>query len=119
MANNPIDDMSEKLEKVDSMVKEGDMLLAGANLYVTSLIESYKEERLETQRLHEKEVRHWKHVVIALVLTLAIFIGSVVGGAIYVLTNFDIMTGEFAQAIDIGGDGNPIINDGIHYDRTD
>lgn len=124
--SNVVDNLNEKAEKLSDIVGSTDLALAEMRLQFETMMEMQKEERLVLQKMHNeetaklqdshaKEIKHWKHVVIGLILTLCLVIGGVVGTVAYFLTNFDFAVADYAQSIDIGGDGNPIIYDGIHH----
>lgn len=124
--SNVVDNLNEKAEKLSDIVGSTDLALAEMRLQFETMMEMQKEERLASQKMHNeekaqiqeshaKEIKHWKHVVVGLILTLCLVIGGVVGTVAYFLTNFDIAVSDYAQSIDIGGDGNPIIYDGIHH----
>lgn len=122
------------LSNLEDTVKEVEHYTEGANLALTemrlqfdTLSEIQKEERIEYQKMHnesikeimdrhEKDIKHWKHICMALILTLALFIGGIVGAVAYFLSNYSIAyVDEFVQDVSVGGDGTSTINDGIHY----
>lgn len=119
-----VNDFSEKVKQVDEMVKESDMAMAEMRLQFATLARMqkderieiqkiHKEERLEMQKAHEKEIAHWKHIVIGLILTICLIIGGIIGGAIYIFSNYDLAYIE--QNPSIGNDGDINLYDGIHY----
>jgi len=73
---NVINDMSEKVKEIDSRVKEENMVLAAANLTVSCLVETNKEERLALQQARERDIKRWQKVafiasIIAILSTLS------------------------------------------------
>lgn len=120
------------LSNLEDTVKEVEHYTEGANLALTemrlqfdTLSEIQKEERIEYQKMHnesikeimdrhEKDIKHWKHICISILLLFALFIGSLIGGTIYFLSNYDIAFG-YTQDLYIGNNGENTINDGIHY----
>lgn len=122
--------MEKAIETLQESAKELDKMAAGTNMALTemrvqfeTLASMQQQERLEIQRMHheeiskiiernDKQLAHWKHICIALIVVIAIFIGSIIGAAVYVLNNFEF--GVFTQDNSVGGDGSPQILDGIH-----
>lgn len=128
--------MEKAIEQLQNSANELDKISAGTNIALTemrvqfeTLVEMQKEERIEIQKMHNetiekienrhaKDIAHWKHIVIGLILVIALIFGGIVGTIAYILANFDVEFG-YTQSVGIGGDGSHIINDGIHYNRTD
>lgn len=121
---NPIENLSEKAKELESVTSGTNLALSEMRIQFETLAEMQKEERIETQKMHNeaiekimerhaKELAHWKHIAIGLILTLAVFIGGVVGIVGYFLANFDIQYG-YVQDASIGGDGTTNIFDGLH-----
>lgn len=120
------------LSNLEDTVKEVEHYTEGANLALTemrlqfdTLSEIQKEERIEYQKMHnesikeimdrhEKDIKHWKHICMALIFTLVLFIGGIIGGTIYFLSNYDVAFG-YTQDLYIGNDGTNTIHDGIHF----
>lgn len=69
-------------------------------------------EHIEAEKADkQKTVKHWKHAVIVLVILVTLILGSIVGTAIYVFSNYDFASYEYDQ--DVGsGNANMIGNDG-------
>lgn len=118
--------LEEKAEELSKIADGANTALAEMRIQFETLAEMQKEERLERDKMHnaavekildkcEREVKHWKHICIGLIVALCIFIGGLFGSVLYFFANYDIMTFDMEQNIDIGGDGNPEIHDGIHY----
>lgn len=129
MDNKAIESLNEKAEELASVTSGTNLALSEMRIQFETLAEMQKEERIETQRMHNeavdklmerhaKEIAHWKHICIGLVVTICLIIGSLVGAAIYLVSNFEFefQDGyELNQNIDIGGNGDPQIHDGIHF----
>lgn len=118
-----VKNVAKKAETVVNAVDSANLALTEMRLQFDTLSEIQKEERIEYQKMHnesireimdrhDKDIKHWKHICMALILTLALFIGGIVGAVAYVLHNYD-----FAYIEQGNGDYNTI-NDGIHYDKT-
>lgn len=116
--------LEEEAEKLSKIADGANTALAEMRIQFETLAEMQKEERLERDKMHnvavekildkcEREVKHWKHICIGLIITLCLIIGSIVGGIVYILSNYDISFG-YVQELYVGGDGNPAVNDGIH-----
>lgn len=126
--DNPIENLNERAKELENVTSGTNLALSEMRIQFETLAEMQKEERIETQKMHNeavdklmerhaKEVAHWKHIVIGLILVIALFVGGLIGTAVYIFSTYDFI--GLDQIIDIGGDGSPIINDGIHCDRTD
>lgn len=108
----------------ENPVDASNVALSEMRLQFDTLAEMQKEERIELAKIHkdemdsmrqshEKQVKHLKHIIIGLILTLCLIISGIVGSVIYVLANYDIETTY--QYVTVGGDGESNIHDGIHY----
>lgn len=122
-----VKNVAEEAEKVKAMSDSANLALTEMRLQFDTIAEIQKEERIEYQKMHnesvkeimdrhEKDIKHWKHICIGLILTLVLFIGGLIGTVAYILTNFSFeYVDSFAQDVYVGGDGTSTINDGIHY----
>lgn len=120
-----VKNVAKKAETVVNAVDSANLALTEMRLQFDTLSEIQKEERIEYQKMHnesikeimdrhDKDIKHWKHICMALILTLTLFIGGIAGGVIYFLSNYDIAFGYTQNAYnEVGGDN--IINDGIHF----
>lgn len=124
-------ELNKRAGEVEELSSKANMALAEMRIQFDTLTEMQKDERLEIQKMHilekenllkqfseqqESQRKHYTKIILALILTLALLLGSIIGGVVYFFSTYDVLGVE--QIIGIGGDGNPIINDGIHYDRT-
>lgn len=108
-------------EKMGHIVDGTNMVLTEMRLQQDTLIQSQQEERIRMQELYsgerDKIRKHYGRIILALVLTIVLILGSIVGAVIYVLNRFeisDIPIGYTQNAYnEVGGDN--IINDGIHF----
>lgn len=125
-SENIVNTLEEKAEKLSKIADGANTALAEMRVQFETLAEMQKEERLERDKMHnaavekildkcEREVKHWKHICIGLILTLCLILGSIIGGIVYIATNFDIEFGSYIQEPTVGGDGTSTINDGIHF----
>lgn len=116
-----VEKLNKNAERLGEMGDELDIKMSAMLVQFDTLVALHKDERVEFEKMHhesmERLTKHFKHIIIALALTLILFIGGVIGTVAYVLNNFDI--GVVYQDTYVGGDGTSTINDGIHYDRTD
>lgn len=93
------------------------MALTEMRLWNDTLAEMYKEERLEQQKNFSEQMdkmrKHYGRIIAGLIISLCLFIGGVIGGVIYVISNY-----EFAfyteQNVDSSDNSTSTINDGIH-----
>lgn len=123
--------MEKAIETLENSARELDKMAASTNVALSemrvqfeTLAEMQKQERLEMQKMyseiiekmedkHAKDIKNWKHVVVALVLTICLIIGSLVGAAIYIATNYEIVTGTY-QDVSSDNSSTVTIHDGIH-----
>lgn len=116
-----VETLSKNAERLGNLGDELDIKTSAMLVEFDTLLALQKDERVEYQRMHHEAMKdltkHYMRIIIALILTLALFIGGLIGTAAYILANFDI--GVVYQDTSVGGDGEATINDGIHYDRTD
>lgn len=125
-----IDAISDEAEKLEEIASGVNVALTEMRLQFETMMEMqkeerterermYNEERIERERMHNEEKsemrKHYGRIIIGLILTICLILGSIIGGAIYIFSNFDFAVADFTQSVDIGGDGNPIIYDGIHH----
>lgn len=108
----------------DESYDDTKIALTEMRLQFETLLEMQKEERIELSKIKkeeldglresfEKQTKHLKHIIIGLILTLCLILGSIIGGVVYVLSNYEIETTY--QNVTVGGDGESNIHDGIHY----
>ena len=123
-AENIATSLEDRAEKLESLASETNIALKEMRIQFETLAEMQKEERIEKQKLHNdeidkilerhgKEISHWKHICIGLILTLFLILGSIIGCIVYIVTNYEIVTGTY-QDLYVGGNGTSTINDGIH-----
>lgn len=121
-----LDNIAGRLEQA---VEATSALAAESRIKFDALIEMQSEERLKMQEmfLQEKQdlLAHYERtgkrkdkIIIGLIIALVILIGSIVGGTIYVLTNFDLAV-VATQNENVGDYNNINIHDGIHLDTTE
>lgn len=95
-------------EKLNQATGEANMLATQFHLQFETMAELQKTER---ENIH----KHYGRIILGLILTLLILLGSIIGGAIYLFTNYDI---GYFQSATVGGDGTANIYDGVHYNDT-
>lgn len=114
-----VDEINEEAEKLKEIASGANVALTEMRLQFETMMEIQKEERLERERMYNEEKEHMRkrygRIILGLILTICLILGSFVGGAIYLFTNFDIAFGTYIQKPNVGGDGNSTIYDGIHF----
>lgn len=107
----------ETIKKVETYAGEANMALTEMRIQFETLAEMQKEERIQTQKMHNEEKdsmrKHYFKVIIGLIATLIILIGGIIGGIMYFLSNYDLRI-EYGQDLYVGGNGDQNIHDGIH-----
>lgn len=122
----------EQLENIASRLErateETAALAAESRVKFDAMVEMQSDERLKMQEMFAQEKKdlldHFAQsdkrknkIIMGLIIVLVVLIGSLVGGAIYLFTNFDFAVATYQQ-LDINGDGTQTIQDGIHYNST-
>lgn len=104
-----------------------------------AMAEIHSEERLEMQRFfaqerkttHElyakekklllddkdKQARYYNRIIMGLIMSLVLLLGSIVVGAVYLFTNFDFTMATYQEVVS-GDNSQSVINDGIKYTRN-
>lgn len=112
-----VDKMNENATRLGDLGDELNVKASEMLLQFDTLVQLQKEERVEYQRMHHEAMKdltkHYMRIIIALILTLILFIGGVIGTVAYFMVNFDVQFG-YVQDAYIGGDGTNNINDGLH-----
>lgn len=109
------------VEHMDKAVENADAVVTASRLNVEMILESHAEERQQAEERHSRDMeamrKHYTRIILGLLLTLAILVGSAFAGVIYVLVNYDVYV-ETYQELDASGNGKSIIEDGIHYNES-
>lgn len=109
--------MEETAQKLKDASKVTDAVVAETRLHFDTLVQLQMEERQQSEERHAKEKHeirsHYGKIIAGLIVTLFLLIGGIFGTVLYLFTNYDFATAYQEQTI--GGDGNPIIYDGVYY----
>lgn len=109
--------MEETAKKLDNAAKAADAVVAETRLHFDTLVQLQMEERQQSEERHAREKHeirsHYGKIIFGLIITLFLLIGGIFGTVLYLFTNYDFSTAYQEQTI--GGDGNPIIYDGVYY----
>lgn len=89
-----------------------------AQLQFETMAELQKDERESIRKHYEAIIQRYTRIIFGLILALVILIGGIIGSAIYIFTNFDLAFSTY-QEMDIGGDGNQNVYDGIHMNTRE
>lgn len=75
-----------------------------------------KIDSIDERHLKEKsEMRkHYQRIILAISLTLLLIVGSLIGGLIYLISNYDIGF-QVYQEVSAEGGGDSTVEDGIRY----
>ncbi len=118
-------------EKLNQAVEKASMLETEVMLQFDTMAQLQKEERMELEKLfateraetreaHAKEKesmrKHYQRIILAISLVLLLIVGSLIGGTIYLLSNYDIGFQTY-QEVNTEGGGNSTIEDGIRVNR--
>lgn len=117
-----MNDMDNLKTPIEGMSQQMDAAMAEARLNMDMLLESQKEERQMIEERHsndmEKLRKHYAKIILGLVLTLVILVGSALGGIIYVLCNYDIGIVTYAQDVYADNGSTSTVEDGIHFSKN-
>lgn len=120
--HHKVNEINEEAEKLREIASGANVALTEMRLQFETMMEMQKQERLEREHMYNEEKdgmrKHYGRIIIGLILTICLILGTIIGSAIYLFSNYDISFG-YEQSLYVGGDGNQNIYDGIHYNRTD
>lgn len=121
MPNNKNTTGTRLSNEINSITARAETMMAETRLQFDTLIATQQSERMELHKMHQEEMhkvrKHYGRIIAGLILTLAILLGGIIGGVIYVLSNYEI--GYITQDTYVGGDGNSTIYDGVHVTQTE
>lgn len=120
--------MAEKL--MNETVDAANVAMAQSAVALDTMLQLQSDERKEKDRAFleamesmnarhaeetEKMRKHYQKIILALALTLLLIIGGLIGGVVYVVSNFDFEFGpSYSQDVSAEGGGDSTIEDGIH-----
>lgn len=121
-------EMAEKL--MNETVNAANVAMAQSSIALDTMLQLQSDERKEKDRSFlealdkieachaedkEKDRKHYRKIILAMALTYSLFVGAVIGGIIYVVSNFDFgIEPSYSQDISAEGGGDATIEDGIH-----
>ena len=112
--------MEETAKKLDNAAKTADAVVAETRLHFDTLVQLQMEERQQSEERHAREKeqmrKHYGKIIIGLIITLFLLIGGIFGTVFYLFSDYEFATAYQEQSI--GGDGNPIIYDGVYYNNN-
>lgn len=113
----PVEGINHLTDKVNKMTDTAEAMMAETRLQFDTLIAMQSDERKEMRHAFheekEKMRKHYGRIIAGLILTLVIILGAIIGGAVYIFSNFEFASYE--QVATVGGDGTYTIFDGIHH----
>lgn len=113
-------------EKLNNAVEKASMLETEIMLQFDTMAQlNHEKEKLyldkmsEMQKQHTEEKesmrKHYQRIILSISLVLLLVIGSLVGGAVYLISNFDFeFEPSYSQDVSAEGGGDSTIEDGIH-----
>lgn len=120
--------MAEKL--MNETVDAANVAMAQSAVALDTMLQLQSDERKEKdkafleaienmQKRHAEEMgetrKHYQKIILAIALALLLIVGSLIGGVIYVVSNFDFeFEPSYSQDISAEGGGDATIEDGIH-----
>lgn len=75
----------------------------------------FEKEKLYLEQM-EKMRAHYFKIILAIAIPFIVFLSGIIGGAVYLLSNYDIGIQTY-QEIHAEGGGDATNEDGIHFDR--
>lgn len=101
-----VENIEKILNELSKETENASMRATQFHLQFETMAELQKDE-LDNMR------KHYTKIILSLILTIVLIISGIIGGAIYLLANYDLEFGYY-QSADVGGDGTATIYDGIH-----
>lgn len=114
-----MDNNTENLIKnLQDATSQATSLATQFHLQFETMAELQKDERDQMRKHYEGIVQKYTRIIFGLIAALIIILGGIIGGAIYLLSNYDLSFSTY-QELDMGGDGNQNVYDGIHMNTPD
>lgn len=114
-------------EKINESVEKTNLLGTEMILTFDTMAQIYADkEKLLLEKMEAAEVRHveekagmrkhYQRIILSISLVLVLIIGSLIGGLIYLFSNYDLSY-EIYQEVSAEGGGDSTVEDGIHLNR--
>lgn len=114
-----MDNINEVSQNLNKATDKANILATEMLVQFDTMAQLQMQERqtILDRHMEEKESmrKHYSHIIWGLIAALVILIGGIVGGAFYILANYEfgVITTQNPIA---EGEGRAIIEDGIHLD---
>ncbi len=116
-----MDELKAIADRLEKSVDKTNAMSAKARMELDALAEVQSEERLKMQEMNNAQIsdmrKHYGRIIMGLIITLAIILGGIVGGTIYLIANYDFAVATY-QNISSDNNSNATIYDGIEYTRN-
>lgn len=107
-------------EKLNDAMDVTNVATAQAAVALDTMLQLQSTERIEMEKLHKAECesmrKHYQRIILAISLTLLLIVGSLIGGLVYIISNYDI-TFQTYQEVSAEGGGDSTIEDGIRFNQ--
>lgn len=101
--------------KVDEMKNRAEAMMAETRMQFDTLVTMHSDERREMRQAFQAEKdkmrKHYGRIIAGLIIALTALLGGIIGGFVYVVSNFDIIGATYQETYD-----ESQIQDGIHID---
>lgn len=108
------------VDKLNNAVEETSILEREVMLQFDTMAQLQRDERIEMQKMFTEERadmrKHYSRIILSMALALIIIIGSLVGGIIYIFSNYDLSYSTY-QEVSAEGGGDSTVEDGIHLNH--
>lgn len=120
--------MAERV--MDETVSAANVAMAQSTVALDTMLQLQSDERKEKDRSflealdkiearhaedRDKMRKHYQRIILALALTLTLVIGAIIGGVIYIVSNFDFeFQPSYSQSVSAEGGGGSTIEAGIN-----
>lgn len=119
--------MAERV--MDETVSAANVAMAQSTVALDTMLQLQSDERKEKDRSflealdkiearhaedRDKMRKHYQRIIIAISLVLLLIVGSLIGGLIYLVSNYDIGFQVYQEVSSEGG-GDSTVEDGIRY----
>lgn len=127
--------MEARVDKLETAVEKLEETLEKANKSEEKLMCQYdtmsqlffEKEKVYLEKMDESEKRHleekasmrkhYQRIIVSISLVLLLIVGSLIGGLIYLISNYDVAF-EVYQDVSAEGGGDSTVEDGIHLNGT-
>lgn len=114
-------------EKINQAIDVTNVATAQAAVALDTMLQLQKEkdteylttiENMDKRNIEERANirKHYQKIILTISLVLLLIVGSLIGGLVYIISNYDI-TFQTYQEVSAEGGGDSTIEDGIRFNQ--